>query len=145
MYPVMKQAQEEKTFAVNSSRGQWSRLCSMRTLSRTLLLIVATAVSGCATPRESAGQEPSLSEIFERSLAARSDGLIRHLISDRVYYYAVSGCCDQLNPVFDADGKYVCAPDGVFTGRGDGRCPAELVRVEWSQGTSVPNPFYRRR
>src|SRR5688500_15649158 len=114
----------------------------MRTVSRALLFIVATALSGCAT--QSAG-EPRLSEMFERSLAARADSLVRHLISDRVYYYAVSGCCDQLNPLFDAEGKYVCAPDGGFTGRGDGQCPVDLVRIEWSQGTSVPNPFYRRR
>jgi hypothetical protein len=117
----------------------------MRSATRALLLLVATALSACATSREQpAGEAPSLAEVFELALASRPETLIRHLISDRVYYYALSGCCDQLNPVFDAEGKYVCAPDGGFTGRGDGRCPAALARIDWAQGSSVPNPFYRR-
>jgi hypothetical protein len=82
--------------------------------------------------------------MFERLLAARADGVIRHVVAGRAYYYAVSGCCDQLNALFDAAGGYVCAPDGGFTGRGDGRCPAELLRIEWAQGVPVANPFYRR-
>jgi hypothetical protein len=117
----------------------------MRSGTRPLLALVATALSACAAPREQpAGSDSGLAEMFERSLAARADVLIRHLIAGRVYYYAVSGCCDQLNPLYDAEGEYVCAPDGGFTGRGDGRCPADLPRIEWSQGLSVPNPFYRR-
>jgi hypothetical protein len=121
----------------------------MRTLgtaSRALLTAVAASLCGCAAPRaQTAGEQPRLAEIYERALVERSDPLIRYLIGDRVYYYAVSGCCDQLNPLFDADGKYVCAPDGGFSGRGDGRCPAELVGIGRSPGTSVTNPFYRRR
>jgi hypothetical protein len=117
-------------------------------LSTTLAVLGlgACALGGCATSRgQTAGEEPKLAEIYELALAARSDPLIRYLIADRVYYYAASGCCDQLNPLFDADGKYVCAPDGGFTGRGDGRCPEELVNIGRSPGTSVANPFYRRR
>jgi hypothetical protein len=38
-------------------------------------------------------------------------------------YYIPADCCDQLNPLYDAFGKKICAPDGGFTGKGDGRCP----------------------
>jgi hypothetical protein len=117
----------------------------MRIVNRALLLSVATALSACATPREQlTGDRPSLAEMFEGSLATRAETVMRHLIAGRTYYYAVSGCCDQLNPVYDAEGRYVCAPDGGFSGRGDGRCPADLLRTEWGRGSSVPNPFYRR-
>ena len=117
----------------------------MRIGARALLFLAATALAACAAPREQpAGNESGLAEMLERSLAAREDPVIRHLIAGRVYYYAGSECCDQLNALYDAEGEYVCAPDGGFTGRGDGRCPADLTRIEWPRGASVPNPFYRR-
>ena len=39
------------------------------------------------------------------------------------YYYFTSPCCDQFNLLYDADCHKVCAPDGGFTGKGDGTCP----------------------
>lgn len=40
-----------------------------------------------------------------------------------VYYYLTSDCCDQYNYLYDEHCNIVCAPDGGFTGRGDGKCP----------------------
>lgn len=40
-----------------------------------------------------------------------------------VYYYFTSNCCDQFNILYNQDCKRVCAPDGGFTGSGDGMCP----------------------
>jgi hypothetical protein len=37
-------------------------------------------------------------------------------------YYVPPQCCDQFSNLYDAEGKVLCAPDGGFTGRGDGRC-----------------------
>ncbi|MGI8634168.1 MAG: DUF6970 domain-containing protein [Segetibacter sp.] len=51
--------------------------------------------------------------------------------------YAISSnCCDFFNTVVDANCKYVCAPSGGFTGRGDGKCndffkEAKQVRLVW--------------
>ena len=39
------------------------------------------------------------------------------------YYYITSDCCDQYNYLYDDDCNIVCAPDGGFTGNGDGQCP----------------------
>jgi hypothetical protein len=116
----------------------------MRIGIRALLLLGVAALMGCAKPREQEAAETVVAEMFESSLAARVDAVIRHFIAGRVYYYAGSGCCDQLNAVYDAEGEYVCAPDGGFTGRGDGRCPADFVGIEWSRGISVANPFFQR-
>jgi hypothetical protein len=41
-------------------------------------------------------------------------------------YYVQSGCCDQLDPLVDADGKLLCHPTGGYTGRGDEKCIAKL-------------------
>lgn len=51
--------------------------------------------------------------------------------------YAISSnCCDFFNTVIDSDCKYVCAPSGGFTGRGDGKCAdffkvAKKLRLVW--------------
>ena len=42
---------------------------------------------------------------------------------DKTYYYFTSDCCDQFNLLYDEECKLVCAPDGGFTGQGDGACP----------------------
>ena len=39
------------------------------------------------------------------------------------YYYFSSDCCDQFNYLYDENCNQVCAPDGGFTGNGDGNCP----------------------
>lgn len=38
-------------------------------------------------------------------------------------YFLISPCCDQYNPLFDAQGKTLCHPSGGIVGRGDGQCP----------------------
>jgi hypothetical protein len=46
-----------------------------------------------------------------------------------VAYYVQAGCCDQLDPLVDANGVLLCHPTGGFTGRGDGKCLEELPAV----------------
>lgn len=38
------------------------------------------------------------------------------------YYYITSDCCDQFNYLYTETCEEYCAPDGGFTGAGDGRC-----------------------
>ncbi len=44
-------------------------------------------------------------------------------VDGQTYYYVTSDCCDQFNWLYDEDCNQVCAPDGGFTGAGDGNCP----------------------
>ena len=46
-----------------------------------------------------------------------------------VAYYVQAGCCDQLDPLVDANGVLLCHPTGGFTGRGDGKCLEELPAI----------------
>src|SRR6476661_10839321 len=52
----------------------------------------------------------------------------------RVYYFNAP-CCDPYDSVYDAQCRFICAPGGGFTGKGDGKCPdfdqAKEVRVVW--------------
>ncbi|MFL6698895.1 MAG: DUF6970 domain-containing protein [Vitreoscilla sp.] len=43
-----------------------------------------------------------------------------------VAYYTLAGCCDQLDPLVDANGVLLCYPTGGYTGHGDGKCPGAL-------------------
>jgi hypothetical protein len=43
--------------------------------------------------------------------------------ASNTYYYVTSDCCDQFNYLYDDKCNIVCAPDGGFSGGGDGNCP----------------------
>lgn len=51
-------------------------------------------------------------------------------------YYAPPQCCDQYSALIDpATCQAICAPDGGFTGAGDGRCPdfdSSSCTVAWT-------------
>lgn len=57
---------------------------------------------------------------------------------NRPVYLFTPLCCDQFNPLYDAEGRFICAPSGGFGGVGDGKCPA------WAHGLSrklrLPKP-----
>lgn len=53
-------------------------------------------------------------------------------VDHNVYYYITSDCCDQYNYLHNENCEIVCAPDGGFTGNGDGNCPefnGEIVKT----------------
>lgn len=39
-----------------------------------------------------------------------------------VYYLPVTHCCDFTSSLYNESGEFICAPDGGFTGGGDGKC-----------------------
>lgn len=39
-------------------------------------------------------------------------------------YVLILWCCDQLNPMYDDQGRRLCHPSGGLTGQGDGLCGA---------------------
>jgi hypothetical protein len=49
---------------------------------------------------------------------------------NKTYYYITSDCCDQFNYLYDDNCNEICAPDGGFTGTGDGNCPDFNAQIE---------------
>ncbi|MDZ7723540.1 MAG: hypothetical protein U5R06_12240 [candidate division KSB1 bacterium] len=47
----------------------------------------------------------------------------RYTYKGRIVYYVPAQCCDQFSTLYDAKGSILCAPDGGFSGQGDGHCP----------------------
>ena len=53
----------------------------------------------------------------------------------QVYLFSAD-CCDQFNELFDSNCKYICAPSGGITGKGDMKCndfssTAQFVKLVW--------------
>lgn len=46
----------------------------------------------------------------------------QYTYNGQTVYYITAGCCDQYNELYDSNCNLLCAPDGGFTGHGDGRC-----------------------
>ncbi len=51
-------------------------------------------------------------------------------VDGNMYYYFTSDCCDQFNYLYDENCNVICAPDGGFSGSGDGNCPNFNGQIE---------------
>jgi hypothetical protein len=49
--------------------------------------------------------------------------VVEYMYKGKKVYYVVMPCCDFFNEVYDENCKFLGAPDGGFTGRGDGKLP----------------------
>jgi hypothetical protein len=55
--------------------------------------------------------------------SGQSVQIIRYRFDGAYVYYITPACCDLYGTVLDEQCEAICAPDGGFTGRGDGKCP----------------------
>jgi hypothetical protein len=84
---------------------------------------------------------------YEDGSARRVTDILRLEHADgRAYYQFTASCCDIPHPLYDAEGRYVCAPSGGFAGHGDGHCPGWVRRLRLSpprhlQATAVARPL----
>lgn len=53
----------------------------------------------------------------------RPQKVIEYSYKGKKVYYVTMPCCDFFNEVYDENCNYLGAPDGGFTGRGDGKLP----------------------
>ena len=98
-------------------------------MNKRQFFIIALFVVSCALASAASTQSENpawVDELIER-FAAEPVGnppqsIYRYEYKGRTVYYVPAQCCDQFSTLYDAAGKVVCAPDGGFTGSGDGRC-----------------------
>lgn len=53
----------------------------------------------------------------------RPQRVVEYTYKGKKVYYVVMPCCDFFNEVYDDKCHFLGAPDGGFTGRGDGKIP----------------------
>ena len=101
-------------------------------LSKTINLIIIITVliifNRCCDNHELDSEIPSCIddkiEIFKTIAVQKPPAKIwKWEVDGQTYYYIPSECCDQFNFLYDDNCIKVCAPDGGFSGAGDGNCP----------------------
>lgn len=75
-----------------------------------------------ATERHPAWIDELISRYKAADVANPPASIIRYTYKEAPVYYVPPRCCDIPSRLHDVDGNILCAPDGGFTGRGDGRC-----------------------
>lgn len=86
---------------------------------------------GCSTATQSADTPPAnpewvselVAEFQVQPVGNPPQALWRYEYAGQTVYYVPPQCCDRYSALYDAEGVYICAPDGGLDGRGDGLCP----------------------
>lgn len=104
-------------------------------MTRIGCVALSLIVSACATPNsfDPAGLDDHVvaSESMKRAFALSEAGQLDPGQAMRIFkvsyqgkpaYLVMAPCCDQLNHLYDAGGKRLCAPFGGYAGHGDGKC-----------------------
>jgi len=94
-----------------------------------VIIIFSLVLVGCGqekkqTKKVKKDQRPQwVSQALSKSFEDREyEGIFECKYQGKTVYYTLSLCCDQYNPVYDAQKNYICAPTGGITGQGDGNC-----------------------
>lgn len=93
----------------------------------TSFVVSLVATSACKKPELNKDAPLCIQQMIDQALnePVQNPGMEVWKWTDNndTYYYVTSGCCDQYNYLYDDKCNIVCAPDGGFTGAGDGNCP----------------------
>jgi hypothetical protein len=93
-------------------------------LSSILLPLFLIGCTHSPSPDENPGWVKNLVSTYEKdSVGNPPRSIWQYEYKSQIVYYVPPQCCDQFSTLYDANGLVICAPDGGFTGHGDGKCP----------------------
>src|SRR6218665_3039248 len=87
-----------------------------------LMSLLSASTPATDTEPQPAWLEAKIQHYQAAALTNPPRSVTRYRYRDATVYYVPAKCCDQMRELFDDRGQALCAPDGGFTGRGDGRC-----------------------
>ena len=93
--------------------------------TRILPIIWMIVLAGCSqsTQPENPKWVDELIKRFQNAPVGNPPQSIwRYQFKGQVVYYVPPQCCDQFSSLYDINGNLICAPDGGFSGAGDGHC-----------------------
>ena len=113
-----------------------------------LLLSFTILASETCDKKKKSSQAPSGEQSIPACIQAKIDSIKKlprfnppaevneYTYKDKRVFLFSSNCCDNFNLLFDENCKYVCAPTGGITGKGDLSCTdfiekAKLVKLVW--------------
>ena len=114
----------------------------MRLLFYGFTLAVLAALSACNAPSHAASAGALPAWLQERLVIYEAAGRQSPVIAVHAWTYKgqtvyemLAGCCDRFNELYDASGRYLCAPGGGFTGTGDGKSPDAAAARRAAEGS----------
>lgn len=88
-----------------------------------IVLILFCYCSNSTSPEQNPDWITKLIQKYESEpVGSPPQSIWRYEYKGQIVYYVPAQCCDQFSSLFDKYGNLICAPDGGFSGRGDGRC-----------------------
>jgi hypothetical protein len=91
-------------------------------------LILLSLIIGC-TKRSTSHDENLdwianlIAEFEQQPVGDPPQSIWQYTYKCQTVYYVPAQCCDLYSTLYNANGERICAPDGGFTGLGDGKCP----------------------
>jgi hypothetical protein len=88
-----------------------------------LFLIIVNCKHSTCTDENPGWLTNLIAKFVSQPIGNPPQSIWRYEYKSQTVYYVPPQCCDQYSTLYDVNGKVICAPDGGFTGRGDGKCP----------------------
>ena len=93
------------------------------TLLASIVMIILLAACSQATPSSNPDWVDEMIKKYESEPVGNPQQSIwRYEYNGEMVYFVPAQCCDMYSTLYDASGNVLCAPDGGFTGKGDGKC-----------------------
>lgn len=80
----------------------------------------------CRNP-ESDFVQRKISEFKSKPVSNPPASIWRWTYKDAIYYFIPAECCDKFSELYNHEGELICHPDGGYTGRGDNKCPIDIL------------------
>ncbi len=97
-------------------------------------IILISALTGCQTDQTSdeipACIKNKITTILNNTVSNPPTQIWKWEVDGKTYFYLTADCCDQFNYLYTTNCEIVCAPDGGFTGNGDGSCPTFNTEIK---------------
>ena len=91
-----------------------------------LIIILLIASTGCSQTTQQENPEwvdKLINQYQNEPVGNPPQSIWRYEYKGQIVYFIPQQCCDMYSILFDANGNELCAPDGGFDGKGDGKCP----------------------
>ena len=90
-----------------------------------IIVVFVILMAGCSQTTQT-GNPTWVDQLIEKyksdPVGNPPQSIWRYEYNGQVVYYIPAQCCDMYSTLYDAGGNVMCAPDGGFTGKGDGKC-----------------------
>ena len=91
-----------------------------------MIIFMIMLLAGCSQstqPANPAWVDKLIKQFESNPVGNPPQSIWRYEYNGQVVYFVPAQCCDMYSTLYDASGNVHCAPDGGFTGKGDGKCP----------------------